>query len=45
MDCPHCEEELDASNVGAAMVDSGEPRVRCHVCGTELLVRLEIAEE
>lgn len=44
IECPFCGEMLVAENVGAAMLETKSKVVRCHKCGTELEVALEIKE-
>lgn len=42
MECVFCGIELDQKDVGSALMQSEEPTVKCHGCGTINKVTLEI---
>jgi hypothetical protein len=45
MRCPFCLTLIDVANVGAVLVETGEPLVRCHACTKILRVDFVEGEE
>ena len=43
MTCVFCQATIPNENVGAVLIASGEPLVRCHVCGK--ILRVDFVED
>lgn len=40
LDCPFCGEEIDVKNIGATLLDTGIPKIKCHGCQSEIDIEL-----